>query len=354
MFPNIKEISEIDNVWSKAKNLAILSNNWYKIPEWFVVHNDFISNHINFWEQLDISKNLELLWSRLNAVRSSSSIEDWFDLSFAWAFDSYLNVAQSDVTNKVVDCYNSLYWEKIISILWNKSLDLKMSVIIQEMILWQLSWVAFSKNPVNNDSSEIVIESVKWICDNLVSWKITPNRFNFPKNINFSSLNEYKNLFKSVLDIEQFFWYPVDIEWTIRDGILYILQVRPITSNINNQNQSFNIENNENKLILEWIPANNWTVKWKVVFIKDIYEDISKVDSNSIIIAEETTPLLYPAMIISAWIITSKWWILSHAAITSRELNKPCIVWVNNLFENIKEGDNVFLNATEWKIYKIN
>ncbi|MBS3175403.1 pyruvate, water dikinase [Candidatus Woesearchaeota archaeon] len=60
-----------------------------------------------------------------------------------------------------------------------------------------------------------------------------------------------------------------------------------------------------------------------------------------------------PLMNKALGVITSRGGILSHAAIVCRELNKPCIVGVGNLINELKEGDYICLNADKGEIIKL-
>ena len=44
----------------------------------------------------------------LYAVRSSSSLEDSNNKSFPGQFDTYLNVIEKDLVNKILNCWNSV------------------------------------------------------------------------------------------------------------------------------------------------------------------------------------------------------------------------------------------------------
>ena len=100
---------------------------------------------------------------------------------------------------------------------------------------------------------------------------------------------------------------------------------------------------------LHWQVAFHWKYKGKV---KLIFwpQDNAKVNQWDILVAKTTTPQLLPAMV-KAWaFITENWWITSHAAIIAREMKKPCIVWVKNLMEILKDDMCVEIDADNWTI----
>lgn len=75
--------------------------------------------------------------------------------------------------------------------------------------------------------------------------------------------------------------------------------------------------------------------------------------AGDILITDMTTPDCLPLMKRASGIASEYGGILSHAAITSREMKKPCIVGVKDLLSQIHGGDLVRLNATNGTIEKI-
>lgn len=73
--------------------------------------------------------------------------------------------------------------------------------------------------------------------------------------------------------------------------------------------------------------------------------DLSKVKEGDIIVAPMTTPDYVPAMERASGFITDEGGILSHAAIISREMNKPCIIGTKTATQTLKDGQLVELDA---------
>ncbi len=82
-------------------------------------------------------------------------------------------------------------------------------------------------------------------------------------------------------------------------------------------------------------------------------EDLSKVDYGDIIISHMTTPDFVPAMEKAAGFVTDEGGILCHAAIVSREMNKPCIIGTTNATTTFNDNDNVQLDAHQGTAKKI-
>ena len=106
----------------------------------------------------------ELDDDKLYAVRSSGTKEDLENFSFAGQYETFLNVSKKDVPEAVIKCYKSMFSEVILSYLVNRDLkadDLKMSVVIQEMVDAQLSGICFTLDPVTGDDKVMLIEGTR-------------------------------------------------------------------------------------------------------------------------------------------------------------------------------------------------
>jgi pyruvate,water dikinase len=66
-----------------------------------------------------------------------------------------------------------------------------------------------------------------------------------------------------------------------------------------------------------------------------------------------TTPELVPLMQKAAAIVTDLGGILSHAAIVSRELGKPCVVGTGKATQVLNDGDLVEVDAENGTVRKI-
>jgi phosphoenolpyruvate synthase/pyruvate phosphate dikinase len=74
-------------------------------------------------------------------------------------------------------------------------------------------------------------------------------------------------------------------------------------------------------------------------------KDIAKVHHGDILVTSMTTPDFVPAMRLAGAIVTDEGGITAHAAIVSRELNKPCIIGTKIATKVLKDGDLVEVDA---------
>jgi len=221
------KISE-QNIGNKARNLIELKKFGFNVPDFFVISSDI--NDISLIQK-EIYEAFDNLDSGQVAVRSSAIGEDSVNKSFAGQYKTILFVSKENLMSAIEECRESLKTTYALSYSKGNIVN-KMAVIIQKMVFANISGVAFSADPVRSDKSVIIIESVDGQCDSLVSGMVTPNHYVIKKN-KMSERNIPDNIemiAKITKEIENKFKYYIDIEWAIQDGVLYILQSRPITT----------------------------------------------------------------------------------------------------------------------------
>lgn len=91
--------------------------------------------------------------------------------------------------------------------------------------------------------------------------------------------------------------------------------------------------------------ANKGKVEGVVRIIKDPVKDAHIFNPGDILVTGMTTPSFVPLLELAAGIITDEGGILCHAALISREMNKPCLIGVHNATQILKHGDHIMLDA---------
>jgi len=174
------------------------------------------------------------------AIRSSANLEDKPDYSFAGQFETVLNVngvpAILDAIEKVwlstqtdaIETYMEQHGVKI--------KDIKMAVLIQEMVTPLYSGVALSKNPVNG-GDEIVVEAVRGEGTRIVQDGHTPERWIYKwgywieKSGNEDiPLSLIEKVVLQLDDLAKRVDYPIDTEWVYDGDVIYWLQMREIST----------------------------------------------------------------------------------------------------------------------------
>ena len=115
------------------------------------------------------------------AVRSSATVEDSAEASFAGLQDTYLGVSGiPSVHEHVSRCWASLYNDE--SVAYRRRLRLpeagvSMAVVVQRMVAPRAAGVMFTRSPVTGDRSVVAIEATWGLGSALVSGDVTPDAF---------------------------------------------------------------------------------------------------------------------------------------------------------------------------------
>lgn len=221
-----------------------------------------------------IAKAYETLEKDLISVRSSAHDEDSALHSFAGQLSSFLYISDLDRTMLAVkECWASAYSERSLHYRMINKLDIlniKVSVILQEMIDPDISGVFFTCNPINGKTDQVFINSVYGVGEGLVSGLLDADTYALSKkdgsvieknivektkklirdsklqsclevevplneqNAESLTARELKDLHEIANRIENFYGRPQDVEWAIKDGELFILQSRPVTTGVEN------------------------------------------------------------------------------------------------------------------------
>ena len=185
----------------------------------------------------------ELGEERSFAVRSSATVEDAAGMSFAGQFESILNVRGADALLAAIKtCWLSLFSERALVYLARQRVPaekVRMAVLVQEMVVADHAGVVFTADPLTGATDRFVVECVSGLGEGLVQGTVQPERMVVEKRTGRVLASPEKELLssatlKNLCDLarrtEHLFSAPQDIEWAQRDGKLFLLQSRPITT----------------------------------------------------------------------------------------------------------------------------
>jgi pyruvate, water dikinase len=119
------------------------------------------------------------------AVRSSATMEDSAEASFAGLQDTYLGVRGAEaVLDRVRSCWASLYNDE--SVAYRRRIGLAegglaMGVVVQRMLSPRAAGVMFTRSPVTGDRSVVAIEGTWGLGSALVAGEVTPDSFTVSK-----------------------------------------------------------------------------------------------------------------------------------------------------------------------------
>ncbi|MCL4382440.1 PEP/pyruvate-binding domain-containing protein [Patescibacteria group bacterium] len=190
--------------------------------------------------------NQEIFKNKLKrlAVRSSATSEDLAFASFAGQFESYLNIKEEKVFDFIKTCWSSLYEERVVAYTLYHQIpmhEIKMAVLVQEMINAEKGGVIFTKDVLRDDERLIIIEAARGLGTQVVDGIVEPDRFVVEKT-DLKIIQRKLKSHKPVLNdeevfqlaslgllIENFYQKPQDLELAAQKEKIYLLQTRPIT-----------------------------------------------------------------------------------------------------------------------------
>ena len=224
----------------KAEGLRLLDSCGLKIPETWLITEPLTHEDLH-----ELDRVMESMGNTPVAVRSSAADEDSSGASFAGQFETYLNVrGKDDIYHAIENCFRSSgsyrveeYADHI-----RPSADLKMSVLIQEMVNALFAGVIFTADPVTNRWDHTVINATEGLGESLVSGHSSGEQYLLSRSGKVISRSD--NGEHSLLDddlIEKLYsearhasmkaGHPLDLEWAVNgQGELVWLQSRPITT----------------------------------------------------------------------------------------------------------------------------
>ena len=217
------------------------------------------------------------------------------------------------------------------------------------------------------------------------------------KNKELSLEEENPKLFKDIKDIanklENHYKEVQDIEFTIENDILYLLQTRKAKRTAQasvkiavdmhkekkvTKKEALNmvdadsitailhpqfIDEQKKKIFGKGLNASPGAAFGEIVFDADKAEEEANKGRNVILVRDETSPEDIHGMFSSVAILTTKGGMTSHAAVVARGMGKPCIVGAETLSINysektisskektLEEGDLISLDGSAGEIY---
>jgi pyruvate, water dikinase len=276
---------EVSKAGGKGASLARMSTLGLPVPEGFVIPADVLAAVVDVEAlraalpdhdkaQAIVAKaeppaEIAEAYAKLGddppvAVRSSACAEDSETASYAGQQETYLYVRGADqVLERVRDCWASFFSERAIFYREKKGSldDLGMAVVVQRMVHSDVAGVLFTCDPVRGRRDRMVVEAVLGLGEAAVSGQVTPDHYILKRDgtVRKAQVSEQpfavvpvesggteerklgaegaeqklgeeqlRELAKLGDDLEQRLGGPQDIEWAVEDGVIYVLQARPV------------------------------------------------------------------------------------------------------------------------------
>ncbi|MCL2509561.1 MAG: phosphoenolpyruvate synthase [Methanomassiliicoccaceae archaeon] len=322
------------------------------------------------------------------AVRSSATAEDLPGASFAGQQETYLNVKdEADLYDKVRKCWSSLFTARAIAYREKQGFahsGVKLAVVVQKMVNSEVSGIMFTVDP-HSGAKNIIIEAGYGLGEAIVGGEVTPDTYDVDKSKmtitkkrisvqkwkyirgtdggcqkeDISSADEKKQKIEDrrILEIAEIgrqveihYQRPMDMEWCIEGGKVFLVQARPITA-VGNSNGNGKSDAESGDMLLTGLGASPGFATGTV----RIYEESMSLDvvkDGDVLVTKMTMPDMVPAMSRSVAIVTDEGGMTCHAAIISRELGTPCVVGTGTATSTLKDGDIVTVDGTTGAVYR--
>ena len=323
------------------------------------------------------------------AIRSSATAEDLPEASFAGQQDTFLHVSGNDeVIEYIRKCWASLFEAR--AIFYREENDFEHSkvyiaVVVQKMANADKAGVMFTVNPSTGE--EIALIEGSWgLGESVVSGDVTPDNYQVDKknneiiNVTISdkkvmytndengtsikvdvpedkrkervlSDSELIQLTEMGKRVQAHYGEPMDTEWAFENGILFLLQARPITTLGDVEEQKDESSDDVGDVLVRGLGASPGMASGKVKIVLDI-DELDKIKDGDIMVTTMTTPDMVPAMRRASGIVTDEGGVTCHASIISRELGIPCVVGTGNATTTLVENDGVTLDGKKGLVFE--
>lgn len=202
------------------------------------------------------------------AVRSSATAEDLPELSFAGQQETYLNIrGGAAVLDAVRRCWASLWTARAMGYRARQDIassDVSLAVVVQQLVPADVAGIMFTANPLTGDRDQIMINAAWGLGEAIVGGHVTPDTI--VVNAWTGAILSQEIADKAVMTvrteagtveapvpadqraqpalepahaaelarlgsrIQELYGQPMDIEWALHKGQIFIVQARPITA----------------------------------------------------------------------------------------------------------------------------
>jgi pyruvate,water dikinase len=341
----------------------------------------------------EFEDKLESLYREIDTgsvvCRSSSTVEDTADQTFAGQHETFIDVDSFDeLKTRIKDCWASLYTSRSIAYARQGDVDLtdaKMAVIVQERIDPNRAGVMFTTHPMSPDD-DVLIEGNWGFGDSVVSGNVDPDRFivdretmeivdrdkgekatvvtltddgNLVETSTESNEDEsyvlsdaeIEELVTLGMDIEELFGGPQDIEWAFSEDDLFIMQTRPAKKSVIGRAEDDSAQSDEDSaLLLEGIGASGGIAEGPVRIVNPD-GDLGAVTAGDILVTQTTDPSIIRSIGELSGIVTEEGGLISHAAIVAREANVPCVVNASEAMSILYDGMQIRVDGSNGTIH---
>lgn len=244
-------------VGGKAAGLGELIRAGERVPEGFCVTTE--AHRAGVIPEAEVRAAYARLGGGPVAVRSSATVEDLPDASFAGQHHTVLNVVgEAELMAAIGKCWESLWSSRAVAYREARdtdAADVLMAVVVQRMVLPARAGVLFTANPLTGNRTEMLVDVASGLGTEVVDGHANvthlvladptdeappgqppPAKTGAPVSPTASAPQPCGPGWRAELRaagrrVQTHFGTPQDVEWAIdHDGTLWLLQARPITT----------------------------------------------------------------------------------------------------------------------------
>lgn len=244
IFP-MENLQPAKTVGGKAEALMILREKGFNVPPFFAISADaFAKDGLKPSVKPVLKQQLKNIKPGPFAVRSSATEEDGVAQSHAGQFLSVLNVTENKVAaaaRRVAASGNAEHVTKYRKSHNLSSQNVTPAVLVQRMVKARCAGVAFTADPVSGRRDRMIISAVSGLAETLVSGEVDGETTilhmetgEIIENVEGGVLSpaDLKKLHELCEKVADSFGAQQDIEWAFEGEELFLLQSRPITSQL--------------------------------------------------------------------------------------------------------------------------
>ncbi|WP_320175668.1 PEP/pyruvate-binding domain-containing protein [Maridesulfovibrio sp.] len=324
-----------------------------------------------------------------HAVRSSALCEDSLETSFAGQFHTELGVASDEVVEAYRNVIASMYTASAVTYRLNHGIrddEMVMCVGCVEMIDAVAGGVAYSRDPSGLHEGQIVVSAVHGLPSSLVDgvtrsdlWRLdreslavlyeeivdqewgrfmaldgsVVRRRLGTDQVNRPSidLDVLVRIGQTVLDLEDHFNCPQDMEWSLTgDGIIYVLQCRPLGIMSQQEAQeSFNEDQNFPLIVDSCQPASSGIASGIPYYIEHAH-DMIDFPFGGVLLTRVAGPELAALLPDAVAVIAEFGSCTGHLANVAREYGIPALIGVPDAVEKLNGVGEVIVDAVRGRI----
>lgn len=378
--------------YSDPNSLAQVANHIKKLIVSAPFSKELSTQLFKFYERLDTRTQNPAVAIRTSVLSVHAAMP-----STVVPHDSLLNIkGESSVANAIRQVWSTAYDAHALHYRHThqeRESGIKMAVIIQKMVNAESSGLLFTTHPTTGDKKLMIIEAVLGLGDHLKNKHINPDLYEVSKEIleitkkqirtQSTMLVNAKEQYKEVTvpkkqqslqkindnhiitlaqlgkKLENHYFYPQDIEWSIEGSQIFIMETRPLMQSERTERK---IDKNESTLfsqshtvrsLLIGEPGSPGIGVGPVRVITKL-SDLNVFKPGEVLVTDKTSPQFELAMRRASALVVEAGGRTSHAASMARQFGVPAIVGVPNARATLKSGTVITVKGNSGEILKGN